>query len=77
MEDYCKASRCPDIYEVVRDCIWDLVRGFNDTEDDEVMTLEEWSVFVRDTVHKHRTEAESQDLINVPRRATVGNHGRR
>ena len=59
MEDYCKASRCPDIYEVVRDCIWELVRGFDDTEDDEVLTMEEWSVFVRDTVHKHRTEAES------------------
>ena len=38
--------------EWVRRCIWEL--GFNDEEDGEVLTMEEWSELVRDTVRKHR-----------------------
>ena len=76
MEDFCNASQCPYIYDVVRGCIWELVQGFDDTEDDRALTMEEWWVLVRDTVRKYRTEAESHGLINMQRRPTVGSHGR-
>ena len=61
MEDLCNAPQCPDICEVLRKSIHELVQKvFNHREEDEVLTMEEWSVLVRDTVRKHRLDAESQ-----------------
>ena len=41
-EDLCNASQCPDpdVYEVVRNCIFELVDAFGSTEDDDQMTME-------------------------------------
>ena len=59
IEDPCNAPQCPDIYGVVRRCVYELVQAFNDMEEEQTLT-EEWSELVRDTLRKHRMDAESQ-----------------
>ena len=65
IEDLCNAPQCLDVHVVVRKCVFELAQAFNDTEEDEALTSEEWLELVRDTVHwNHRLDFPNRDAAS-------------
>ena len=71
MENFCQKSHCPTVYDVVRNCIHELVHVFCGAEKEE-QTMEEWMLSVRDTMHMIAAEVEIRGLDGV---ALVEKHG--
>ena len=65
VDKFCRVSRSPTVYDVVRNCIHELVNVLCDDEEEEEQTMEEWVVIVRDTMHMIVAEPESQGLVGV------------
>ena len=60
MEDLCNAPQCPDSYEMAKNRVYELLQVFYGIEEDAMLTMEQWSELVRDTLRKYKIEAESQ-----------------
>ena len=57
-------THCPTAYDVVRNCIHELLNVFCGAEE-EKQTMKEWMLSVRDTMHVVVAEAEIQGLDGV------------